>query len=339
MTVAQETHPLLDDLEQLLQVYAPIDPSNRVSPVDAFFAYRLLLGRHPDQHTELPALLNDPRTFREFLNDLLSSPEFGKTAGLFPPGQFLMAEVEGFRFWFNTSDREMGVTMALGRYEPATVELVKRLVKPGMRCLDVGAQTGFFTCLIASRLSSAGHLYAFEPMPPSYELLTRNVHENGFDEKVSTYPNACSNVATTIEASQVSGMYVVGKVDRATPVQTQSVRIDDVIDEPVDLIKIDIEGHEPAAIEGMAGLLRRSRPIIISEANEYWLRTCSHSTSAEYVRLLNSLNFTVYDVERLDAPLDAGDLALDILDTINVLALPSEISPASLFSRDVYRRG
>ena len=84
---------------------------------------------------------------------MLDSDEFAGNGTFTPPHRLWMAELDEFRFWFNTSDREMGVVMAMGRYEPSCVRFVRQALRPGMRCLDAGAQTGFYTCLM--RRSSA----------------------------------------------------------------------------------------------------------------------------------------------------------------------------------------
>src|SRR6266568_598196 len=147
---------LAQEFMDIMCTYTPIDHGSELRAVDAFFAYRLLLGRMPDAQTELANLLELRGTYREFLTHLLGSPEFGRSRGYIPGGYMLMAEPEGFRFWFRTADREMGVAMGLGLYEPTSVALVKRLVQPGMRCLDIGAQTGFYTCLMASRAGAGG---------------------------------------------------------------------------------------------------------------------------------------------------------------------------------------
>ena len=113
-----------------------------------------------------------------------------------PPHREWMSELDGFRFWFNTSDRGMGVAMAMGRYEPASVRFIKQALRPGMTCIDAGAQTGFFTCLMASAVGETGMVYAFEPMPSSYHLLLKNIQENGLGPRVRAYQLACSNGAT-----------------------------------------------------------------------------------------------------------------------------------------------
>ena len=129
---------------------------------------------------------------------------------------------------------------------------------------------------MASAVGETGTVYAFEPMPASYELLLKNIQENGFGPRVRPYQLACSNGATQIEASQVGQMYVAGTVPGCPQVAMTAVRVDEIVHDAVDLIKIDVEGHEPAAIEGMRDLIARSHPIIVSECNEYWLRSLQH---------------------------------------------------------------
>jgi FkbM family methyltransferase len=319
-----ELDTLIAAFDEVMHAAGPVDPGRALNPIDAVCAYRLLLGRNPGA-AELTSFLGSSLTLREFLSTLTSSREFSGSGGVFPPDRRLLAEIEGFRFWFNSSDREMGVPMALGRYEPHSVALVKRLVRPGMRCIDAGAQTGFFTGLLATLAGPSGAVDAFEPMPDSFALLTRNVAENGW-RHVRAHNVAVSDAPGALEMSRVSGMYVAGRVDGADVVSVPAARIDDLVTGPIDLIKIDIEGHEPAAVRGMRGLIERSRPVIISECNEYWLTTCSGLTSADYVRLLESYGYTIFDARDLQRPLQADAVRLAGLDTIDIVAVPDGTS-------------
>jgi FkbM family methyltransferase len=307
-------------LRDAIAASGPVDTGRQLNPVDAIAAYRLLLGRSPDA-AEIQSFIGSRLTLREFLDRLTASAEFDGAGGLFPPNRILMSEVEGFRFWFNTSDREMGMSMALGRYEPESVALFKRIVRPGMRCIDAGAQTGFFTCLMASLAGPGGSIEAFEPMPGNYELLSRNVAENGW-HTVRAHHAAVSNEPGTLEMSRLAHMYVTGRVDGADVVTVPAVRVDDVVNGPVDVIKLDIEGHEPAALAGMQRLLEQARPIVISECNEYWLRLCSGISSCDYCRLLESFGYVLYDARDLASPVSAADVHLDVLETMDVVAVP-----------------
>jgi FkbM family methyltransferase len=230
--------------------------------------------------------------------------------------------VEGFRFWFDTSDREMGVEMALGTYEPHTVAILKRLLKPGMRCLDIGAHAGFYTCLMASCVGATGWVDAIEPMPSSYSLLEKNIHDNDFGDIVQAHQWAASNRTGIATASVISNMYVLGEIENMETAAVDVRRIDDVVSGPIDLVKIDIEGHELAAIEGMREIIARDMPIIISSANEYWLRMCSDSSISEYVRLLSDLGYEICDVEDVGRPLSVDSLHVDELAVMNNIASP-----------------
>jgi FkbM family methyltransferase len=238
-----------------------------------------------------------------------------------------MAKLEDFRLWFNTSDREMGMVMVANQYEPQSVELLKRTIQPGMKCIDAGAHIGFFTCLMASLVGDSGKVYAFEPMPSHFELLVRNIEENHFQQRVHVYQLACSDVSGNLTASKMSNMYVMGQVSGAEQVQLEAVRLDDIIESSIDFVKLDVEGHEPSAIRGMLAIISRDKPIILSEINEYWLRSCSHSSAMEYMVLLQSLGYEVFDVKNLNQPISARSLSLAILDTIDVVAFPVGHSP------------
>jgi FkbM family methyltransferase len=233
-----------------------------------------------------------------------------------------MAELQDFRLWFNTGDREMGMVMASGQYEPRSVELLKSIIRSGMKCIDAGAHIGFYTCLIASLVGETGKVYAFEPMPSQFALLLKNIEENRFQRRVMTYQLAYSDVCGHLGVSKVSNMLVAGQVGSAEQLTVEAVRLDDVIENSIDFVKLDVEGHEPAVIRGMLSIISKDKPILLSEINEYWLRSCSHSSGTEYVELLTSLGYDVFDVKNLEHPLSKGSLRLDILDTMDVVAFP-----------------
>ena len=313
---------LMRDAEELLTSGCAPNPNERLRTIEAFFAYRLLLGRTPDLATEIRPIGGSRQTFREFLSSLLASPEFGYSSGIFPSNRMLMSEVEGFRFWFNSSDREMGVPMALGMYEPHVVAALKKMLRPGMRCLDIGAQPGFFTCLMASRVGESGSVTAFEPMPKSFRILERNVLENKFFGRVIRHNVAASAKTSEVDGVAVSNMYVVGNVDGGEPVRFKTIPIDEVVIEPIDLVKIDIEGHEPSALAGMCKIIGRFRPVIITEANEYWLRKCSSTNSNEYVQKLVDYGYDVHDLNKYPSIIVPGQLQLGELGCIDLIAVP-----------------
>lgn len=304
------------NLSEILSNYSAIEAGRSANIIDIFFSYRILLGRMPS-YGEVKFWSENSGTWREFINNLLSSSEFSNKLDFLPSGIRLMSEANGFRFWFDSTDREMGVRMACASYEPRTTELIKKIITPGMICLDIGAQTGFFTCLIAKLVGSTGKVIAFEPMDRSFEMLCMNIAENKFEDRVTVRHVACSDSSGMMSVGVQSNMIVA---DSKGCHQIKCVRLDDenAIDY-VNFVKIDIEGHEPKAIRGMSNLLKRSNPIVISEVNQYWLAQAGSSAN-EYLALLSESGYKILDI-------DGGYCLLsrptfDDLENINILAVP-----------------
>lgn len=306
----------LQSCNEAIRSFLPIAVGERAKPCDLLFAYRLLLGRMPSTQEEIGYITDYSATFRDFINGLLESEEFGKRLRFLPGGRELMSDANGFRFWFNSSDREMGGSMAGGTYEPETVALVRRLVKPGMTCLDVGAQTGFFTCLFGQIVGPLGKVLAFEPLQGSFELLRKNVHENGIQDRTVIRQVACADKPGKLRVEIKSRMVVASNSGSHV---IDAVALDDEVEERVDLCKIDVEGHEPGVIRGMSGILRDSRPIVLTEFNQYWLRQAGSSMLA-YARLLREHGYTLWNVEKTLAEFDETR-EYDPLANFNVLAV------------------
>jgi len=307
--------------EEIFSDWPAPNPYERLKLLDAIYCYRILLGRNPDLHQELPHLiwLSKFTSLKKFLSEVLSSKEFQTQTGFIPPNHMLMAELDDFRFWFNTSDTEMGVRMGMGVYEPETVDFFHQIIKPGMTCWDIGAQTGFMTCLFAKLVGSSGRVFAYEPLPRSFEMIQRNVQENNFDLRVVVKNIACSDKHGVIPMMVASGMLVADKASTEAK-QINCVRLDEENLPIPDLIKIDVEGHEPAVLSGLEKVLKKYSPTIVLELNEYWLTHNSGSSGALVIKFLNELGFVVSRMEEIEREIDWKEFKQDKLGNCNVVA-------------------
>jgi FkbM family methyltransferase len=163
-----------------------------------------------------------------------------------------------------------------GEWEPEETALVQRLLKPGDVFADVGANIGYYT-LLAVRLG-ASQVYAFEPQASNYELLSKNVIINWMTSVVRCEKLAAFSHSTEVEffaRKNYPGNSSIGVsppeqlakwFDTAERTTLRAVSLDDYFsDKPgrVNLLKVDVEGAEPAAFEGMRLLLSRNRDIQI----------------------------------------------------------------------------
>lgn len=123
--------------------------------------------------------------------------------------------------------------------------------------LDAGANVGLFTLL----LGRVKQVLAVEPNPETYERLVANLRMN--DVAAKTYPVALSDHVGTLRFSAPSGSTVLAQLADDGNLQVDCTTIDAILDdaqvERVDLAKLDLEGHEAAALVGGANSLRTGR--------------------------------------------------------------------------------
>ncbi len=118
--------------------------------------------------------------------------------------------------------------------------------------VDCGANLGM-SILFFKRLYPDCRVLAFEPDPDTFSLLKRNVEANGFED-VTLVNKAVSNVEGPVEfysdaRGPGAGMgSVVSKRSSTLPIKVSSARLSEYLDEPVDLLKIDVEGAESRVI-------------------------------------------------------------------------------------------
>jgi FkbM family methyltransferase len=160
-------------------------------------------------------------------------------------------------------------------WESTTVPVFMALARQARAFVDIGAHTGIYT-LLAGAANARLQAVAFEPNPPVYERLVRNVAANGLGERVTCRPAALGDAAgsaTLFVPADVTAASIVPVGDPAPRGDTVSVttvvfRADEVLppELPVDLVKIDVEGAEAAVLRGLSGVLDRWYPIVVAES-------------------------------------------------------------------------
>jgi FkbM family methyltransferase len=161
----------------------------------------------------------------------------------------------------------------LGTYEQDLQRAITDWVEPGYVIYDLGANIGYVSLLFARATGDAGRVFAFEPLPANQERLRKNLALNP-TQPVTVIPNAVANKAgtTTFLVHPSGGM---GKLAAAPgreagfasqlEVETTSLDIFAASHPKPQLVKIDIEGAEVLALQGMRELFRTVRPILFME--------------------------------------------------------------------------
>ena len=228
-------------------------------------------------------------------------------------------EIEGSRMHINPAHpnptlRRTFMAYALRRtHEPATTQLFKEVVRPGDVVVDLGANMGYFTLLAARLVGSEGRVFAFEPEPTNFAHLTRNIELNAY-RQVTAYQKAVSDrygSAKLFICTYDSGHHTINQFDgiaayaRGRPATAEWVEIDTVpLDEflgeaaaRVGVLKMDIEGAEALALDGMRRILTENRGLrVFTEFFPLLLTKMGSSPDAYARRLIHDFGFTVYAI-------------------------------------------
>jgi FkbM family methyltransferase len=162
---------------------------------------------------------------------------------------------------------------AFGSFEEHFAELFRALVRPGDRCVDVGANVGVHTVRLAKLVAAQGEVIALEPDEEVARRARRNITLNQLSNALVINAAASDEAGREVtlyrpgtgdtnraRASLLRHSYLTGRVT-TVPVVT----IDQICPGPVALIKIDVEGHEAAVVRGAAGTIASHSPAIIFE--------------------------------------------------------------------------
>jgi FkbM family methyltransferase len=189
---------------------------------------------------------------------------------------------------------------AFGSYEEHFASLFRCLVRPGDRCIDVGANVGVHTVRLAKLVGEHGEVIAFEPDVELVRRARNNILLNHLTnvqliqaaaaersgEEVRLYrPNSLD--ANKGRASLLPHTYLTGST--AT---VPTACIDDINDGPVALIKIDVEGFESAVVSGAIRTIGKYSPSIIFE----YAPELIPSTSSSPFEQLRHSGYELYEV-------------------------------------------
>ena len=174
----------------------------------------------------------------------------------------------------------------LGTFEPDETGLVKRHLRPGMTFVDVGANVGYYTALAARQVAgSGGRVISFEPSLYAFEKLHSMVRGNKL-EQVTAVHAGLSDAAGPGKLYLGVGFHNHSPTmiahENTTATEITVVSLDDeearLGINKIDLMKIDVEGHEPKVLAGAKRLLSQGRiRAILCEFNEDWLSKAGSS--------------------------------------------------------------
>ena len=163
------------------------------------------------------------------------------------------------------------------------------LVKKNSIVFDVGACYGLYSMALATHIAPDGQVYSFEPSPSNYVHLERLVHRNklsnikifnqGFSDSIQQLSMGIPDKSLGNRYKDFSGFSLnngLKSVHSSNSISADQevgkfVTLDYFVEQNhismIDFIKIDVEGHELAVLEGAKESLKRFLPILQIELN------------------------------------------------------------------------
>lgn len=225
------------------------------------------------------------------------------------PKSIVLMTCQGSKMYVNPDHKYGGLGVYLlvkEAYEDYETEIFKKLIKPGMVVVDIGANIGYYSLIAAKLVGSSGRVYAFEPVPSNYELLIESIRVNGYSH-VTALQKAVSNKNGKIKlfldkASPVHpSLSEYNVLEEGGSVEVETITMDDffenfVGENRVDFIKMDTQGAEGLIIEGAERILRNNNLKIVME---FWPHGLSN-LGTDPVKLLQKLQNHGFKMKLVD---------------------------------------
>jgi len=167
-----------------------------------------------------------------------------------------------YKFFYLNNDRYIGQRVALEKYEPYETQLILRQTKAGDVVVDVGANIGYYTVLLAEK---AKKVYAFEPDKTNFEILKKNIEANKLKNVILVNAAVGSKDEEKILYKSKENLGDHKLFGEGKKEKVKIVKLDNFLEEKVNLMKIDTQGWEPEVIEGAKKIIEKDKPIIFFE--------------------------------------------------------------------------
>jgi FkbM family methyltransferase len=234
--------------------------------------------------------------------------------------QTMLCRVLG-KYLVYADSQETGITPHLcldGYWESWITVALARTLRRGWHCLDVGANHGYYTLIMADGVGPEGRVVPVEPTPRLADLLRQTLDVNGFPGMTVVQEAASDADGKTLQLVVPERRSLNARLSEvAAPTderhEVRSVTIDTLTrDWPhVDLIKIDVEGAEEAVWEGMQRTISRNPDLVLILE----LNVARYDDARGFLRAIERAGFAL---RYIDVDAEIKDVSVDQLLTRQV---------------------
>lgn len=200
-------------------------------------------------------------------------------------------------------------------WEPLETRLVSEAIEKDDVVLDIGANIGYYTLIFARLVGNGGRVFAFEPDPDNFALLQRNVELNGYQNVVlvqKAVARQTGKIRLYLSNESSADHNIYDRHNGRKSIEVEAIRLDDYFkdyDRKVNFVKMDVEGAEWEALQGMSHLLTRNASVRL--LTEFW-PALLHRYGIDpkgYLSSLRDFGFMFYNVNKYTNRIEPIDSA------------------------------
>jgi FkbM family methyltransferase len=222
----------------------------------------------------------------------------------------------------------------IGGWEPGTIEFLNRNLNKGDVAIEVGANVGAHTLIIAKLVGNEGHVYAFEPTKYAGDKLNKNIKLNPVIKNITIKTELVTNDENEIPKTEIRSSWSLDsryEPEKNSELTHQnSTSIDQFISETgltkLNLLKIDVDGYDYKVIQGAKATIQKFLPIIFCELCEYTLNEQGDSVEKIF-STLSSMNYIAHS--------ENGTKLNDSEDVLRLIGHHSSINGIFTHSKDI----
>lgn len=186
--------------------------------------------------------------------------------------------MDGQKLFLDKEDSLM-LSIKNNDHELTEIKFLKQIIKNGDTVLDLGANIGVYTLIFAKLVGKSGHVFAFEPDPTNFEILSKNVKENKH-ENVTLVQKAVSEkndrIKLFVSKRNHASHRIFDSEEKRNSIEVDVITLDTYfkkIKNPINFIKMDVEGVEGATLLGASNIIKNSKDLVIMmEYFPKWIR-------------------------------------------------------------------
>lgn len=208
----------------------------------------------------------------------------------------------GYRMRLDLRDWVDQFIYITGNYEEMTAATIEASLSPGDTAVDIGANIGFFSLLMARCVGPTGAVWAFEPIPGTNQRLRQNVAMNHAttitvrNEAIAEDDTDRTIFGGTEDHSGIAGFRPVEGASQSHAVPVRRLTSCLPAGTRPRLVKIDVEGAEFLVLRGMHDLLVSHQPDLVLEMSEEYLPALG-SSPTQICEYLAAFGYRMYWID------------------------------------------